>query len=508
MKEDLIKLIRKGELQKALTKGEEFLKVMNDNYFLWTTLQSRFNDKKNQNTKGILSGEEYTKEFNLLNAQVLELILKIDSEIQENKNTSGVEETLKEKLQNSLLGSYEVLDMLSDGSLTTTFRAKELFDDDFVAIKTLKIDNHNSNGEVFEEINRVKNFNHRNLVSILGRSAVNASPKHVILEYIDGIPLNKIILENGSRPMGETKRILLKLCEALYYLHKRKVFNADLRASRVFIDKEGEPIFAPFILFRTKTDTNYDQIVSNLKYMSFQRLNSKDYKHFDPRSNQFSIGVLAYLLITGEPLFEGNSIVDLIEARNLFEKNDAYREEKLSKLDCSDDMKHLVKKLFAINRDDRYPSMFEIITDLRRMESFSNVNNFIAQESYSRACSFNPKITFELIKEINDRDFDSFPDLDINSFSKNIHNSISLIIETDSNKSYLMKAFQSIELSTLFLKYDKPFREVFYALLAESDYLWSEDIQFAWETTLNETFEEIKKTFATEPVAYVLEEEE
>ena len=49
-------------------------------------------------------------------------------------------------------------------------------------------------------------------------------------------------------------------------------------------------------------------------------------------------------------------------------------------------------------------------------------------------------------------------------------------------------------------------KEIFYASLAESDYLWSDDIQFAWDTTLNETFEEIKKSFAIEPVKYVLEE--
>ena len=58
MKEDLINLIRKGQLQDAFSSGESFLKKINEHYYSWITLQSRFNDKNNENIKGLLKKQQ------------------------------------------------------------------------------------------------------------------------------------------------------------------------------------------------------------------------------------------------------------------------------------------------------------------------------------------------------------------------------------------------------------------------------------------------------------------
>ena len=52
----------------------------------WMLLQSRFHDKSEANNKGILSEEKYTLEVNRLNADLLELILKIEESIKSNTN--------------------------------------------------------------------------------------------------------------------------------------------------------------------------------------------------------------------------------------------------------------------------------------------------------------------------------------------------------------------------------------------------------------------------------------
>ncbi len=496
MKEKLINLIRQGKLSKAFEEGESFLKIMNDHYYSWTMLQSKLNDVKNENTKGILNSEEFTRQMNLINSQLLDLILKLDNDLHIADTVPVEEQSFRDKLQNALLGSYEILKVLSDGPLSVNYKAKELFEDNMVVIKAMKFDGFVDVSSLFEEITRARQFNHRNIISVIGKSSIDANPKYVVLEYIGGTALNTIVTENGARPKGETRRVLLHLAQALYYLHKRKVFNADLQSTRIFMDKEGEPMMAPFILFKTQSESNYDQMVSNLQYMSLSRLRSKGYKNDHPRANQFSLGTLGYFLIVGQPLFEKASIVDLIEARKLFDQDETFRAKKLANLDGGLALNRLVEKLLAKEDEDSFSNMLEVIEYLKNIKDNTKSNDKEAQESYSRACSYNPHITLELVQKIKDKNPDEFNGLKPEEVAIKLHNVINLFIESDYGKSYLLKATQSKELSSIFFRHQLLFKEIFLNLLAEADYLWSAEVQAAWETTLQDTFEEVKIMYA------------
>ena len=495
MKEEIIYSIRKGEIESALELGEQFLNTIKDHYFLWLNLQSKYNEIKGNYVSGLVSQSEYNISLNKINAEILEVVIKIDREIKTIEGKKYQEPTLKNKLQNTLVDSYEILEVLSEGTSTVTYKARELLEGDIVAIRALKTESLFKESQAFEEVSRIKKVNHRNIISILGKSPMNVVPKHVILEYIDGRDLYSIVDEYGQRPISEIQNILLKISHALYYLHKRKIFNADLRASKILIDKEGEPMISPFIVFRTKDENNYRQIISNLKYMSYQRLNSKDYKHFDPRSNQFSLGVIAYLMIVGIPLFEEESLVDLIESRTKFEKDNKYRTEKLAKLEGPEDMVVLVRKLLSKERGNRYANMREVILALQNMDDNSNEYYRTAQESYSRACSFNSNLTFDLLKTVFEQEPVEFQNTHIESLSMKLHNVISLLIETNSNKSYLMKVLHSQELSVIFTQFHPLFIEQLFKLLKESDYLWSEKVYEAWKITLDESLKGFKTQY-------------
>ena len=494
MKERLIQLIRSGETKEAFEEGMAFLDKMKEHYYKWTTLQSKYNEKLNDNLKGVVSSKEHNTDLNRINFELLDLIIKIDKDwrqIDRSETTRVQNDLLKEKLQNQLLDQYEILDPISEGTSTVLYKAKELFGNDYVAIRALKSESLYNVSQAFDEVTQLKKLNHRNIVSVLGNSNLTASPKYVVLEYIDGIDIASIIEDYGPRPIMETKRILLKICNALYYLHKRKLFNADLRASRIIIDKEGEPIISPFIVFRTNSQSSYDQILSNLRYMSYQRLNSIGYKNPTPSSNQFSIGVLAYLLSVGEPLFPENSLVDLIEARIAFENDSEYRRAKLEKLTGPIEFIAVIKRLLSQNRESRYPYMMEVIHALNNVNLETHFHNRISEESYSRACAFNSELTYELIRRINKEDIEDIEDLNTTEFAKRLHNIISLVIETNTRKSYLLRAIQSEELFNLFFTHRSEFIQILLELISEYDYLWSPKIEIAWRQTLRETFEKL-----------------
>jgi serine/threonine protein kinase len=496
MKKKTLDLIREGKLDSALSAGEEFLSEIKDYYYSWILLQSRFQDKQNENLKGILSQEKYTNEINKVNSDLLELILKIEECVKANFQSDNQEKrSLKDRLQDSLIATYEILDVISEGKSTVTFKAKERFEDDLIAIRALKSDNLFLETEAFDEVSKVKKLQHRNIVTVFGKSPRNTTPKYVVMDYIQGIDLKSLVLENGPKPLSEAKRILLKICDALYYLHKRKIFNADLRAARILIDREGEPMISPFIVFRSKSENNYGQIISNLKYMSYQRLNSKDYKHHTPQSNQFSLGVIAYLLLSGEMLFDSDSIIDLIEARSQFEKNEKVRQEKIEKISGPPELIEILKKLLSPIRKNRYASMLEVIHAIRSIEDFSNEFQKTARESFSRACSYNPQIMHNLIEGINSQEIESNEDSD--SMALKMQNIIGLLIETNASKSYIDKVIELKSFSDLLFRDFEKFKQHLFTILEESDYLWTDQVRKAWEQTLSETHEGFKNRNST-----------
>lgn len=488
MKEKIIELIKKGDLNDAFNEGEQFLHAMKDHYYSWVTLQSRYNDKEKENQKGILTQEQYAQQLTLFSSQLLDLVLKIDKHLIPPKEEQVI--SLKNSLQNKLLDSYEILEVITEGTSTVTYKAKELFDDDFVAIRTLKTNNLFEETEAFDEVQKIKKINHRNLLSILGKAAPSVSPKYVILEYVEGIDLQTLIAENGARSLAESKYILSKLCDALYYLHKRKIFNADLRASKILLDVEGEPIISPFIVFRTKSENTYNQIISNFKYMSYQRLNSIDYKHYDPRSNQFSLGTIAYLLIIGEPLFNEESLIDLIHARSKFELDKTYRQKKLSKLDDNLPLKQFIEKLLSVDRDHRFKSMFEVKEAIYQIPDNSDSHQKLCKESYFRACSFNTKLPNELVEKIAVLKDVQFPTLTTGKPELKLNSLIILLIESKNKKSYLKRIKNAKDVSAFILASPQQFKSILFSLLKDYDYLWSEELEEAWNITLDEILEE------------------
>ena len=83
MKERLIHLLRSGDTKGAFEQGMAFLERMKDYYYKWTPLQSKFNEKSNDNLKGVLSSEEHSIDLNRINFELLDLIISLDKDWRE-----------------------------------------------------------------------------------------------------------------------------------------------------------------------------------------------------------------------------------------------------------------------------------------------------------------------------------------------------------------------------------------------------------------------------------------
>lgn len=503
MKNKIINLVAKGEVNEAINQVEHFLEELKDEYFEWIALKSRYSELTKNNSKGVITQAEYTLGLNKINSLILNYNKRLDSIVNksfEEKTSFAIsQEGYIERLQNQISSQYTIVEKLGEGASTIVFKAKELLGNKFVTIKALKNQNLIQDSLAFDEINKVKNFKHRNIRTILDASNFKEYPKYIILEYIDGTDIQEIVEKSGARTLHETKKILLKISDALYYLHKRKIFSSDLRASRIMIDEEGEPILSPFSVFKTRTELSYLQIISDFRYMSPERLVSKNnILSGSPKSNQFSLGVLAYYLLTGEPLFSGDSLLSIIEDRKKFNTNKEYRAKKLKKLRSSNELTDFVIRLLSQKKEDRYDNVKKVIDTINKIKINTNLHCEIANESYQRSIAYAPDFIGLFYKEL----FEKLPiakqrileaNIDIKRLKIMLHNSINLMIETNVDDSYIEKIKKIKGHKGLKIEDYQVFFDVFISLIKESDYLWSDTIQEAWNQTISEAIMDLSK---------------
>ena len=501
MKNKIIDQLTQGNTEEAIDEVEALLGALKDEYFKWAALKARYNKLKGENIKGIVSQAEFSVETNKINALVMEhfrdLEVLIGDYFSQSEKFSLSPEGFKDRLQNKLMEQYQLLETIGGDDSTIFYKAQQWMGDRVVAIKALISQNLTHDSNAFTEVDKVKYLKHRNIRTIVDDARSKEYPKYVILEYIDGTDLRSIIENTGPRTVFETKRILKKICDALYYLHKRKNFTSDLRPSRVMMDEEGEPILTLFTGFKARGDSNYFEILSDFQYMSPERLNAKHGILEDNiQSNQFALGVLAYFLVTGQHLFFGDSLTDVIEQRQQFLTDSKFRENKFEQLRGPDEFKSIIKQLLNPTRKERFKNIKAVIKALDNCKVLSKAHYEIARESYQRCTALNPAF----ISQFLDRLMEALPVAKTRIGSEKVnrkrleimlHNSINIMIETNVDDSY-MDRIRNIKGHKGLTKEDYTgFFELFKALVKENDYMWSTEIEKAWTLTLQESVDDL-----------------
>ncbi|TNE65974.1 MAG: hypothetical protein EP344_02745 [Bacteroidetes bacterium] len=503
MKGQIIEQIAQGNTEEAIETVEGVLETLKDEYYKWVALKSRFGKLKSDSIKGTVAQEDMTLETNKIQALVMEYYKDLDNTIrehfQESEQFSLNHEGFRDRLQSRLMEKYQLQELLGLGDSTVYYKAKQWKSDRLVTIKAWISQNFTHEAAAFSESERIRYFKHRNIRTVIDDAGAHEVPKYVILEYIDGSDLRAIVEKTGPRPVYESKRLLHKICDALYYLHKRKNFSSDLRPNRIMIDEEGEPIMTLVTGFKTRIDANYSEILSDFQYMSPERLSAKNgILEDDVRSNQFSLGVLAYFLVTGEHLFSGESLTEVINQRQRFSADPEYRQAKFDQLRGPEDFTGIIVKLLSLEKKKRYANIKAVIDALDSCKVPSRSHYEVTRESYQRCIALNPDFIGRFLDTLTEKLPVAKERLDPTKIDRKrleimLHNSINLMIETNVDDSYMDKIRQIKGHKGLNRAHYTSFFGIFLEHVAECDYMWSNEIKKSWDLTLEESIDDLDR---------------
>ncbi|HQR70531.1 MAG TPA: serine/threonine protein kinase [Burkholderiaceae bacterium] len=213
------------------------------------------------------------------------------------------------------LGAYTLERQISEGGMATIYLARHALLKRPTAIKILK--KHVATDEFvhrFErEVQLASQLLHPNTVEIYDFGRTPEGQPYYVMEYLDGVTLAELVEHSGRVPPGRAIHILRQVAAALREAHARGMVHRDVKPENVMLCRRGEDDVVKLLDFglvknleraETRDVTKQLKIVGTPRYMAPERLlNPSD---VDARSDIYALGAVAYFLLTGKPIFEGD----------------------------------------------------------------------------------------------------------------------------------------------------------------------------------------------------------
>jgi uncharacterized protein YjdB len=270
-----------------------------------------------------------------------------------------VEEQGIEILRRATLGEYEVLTELGRGGMATVYLAHEISLDRKVAIKVMAPQLMFGEGmaERFRrEARTAASLSHPHIIPIY---AVKEAGRvlYFVMKFVAGRPLDDIIRQVGPLPIPMARAILSQVGSALGYAHRRGIIHRDIKPANIMIDDEGWPVVTDFGIAKvaeTQGLTMTGVAVGTPSYMSPEQCAAKE---VTGRSDQYSLGIVAYEMITGKQPFVAETAMAIMWQHF----NDPPRPIREHRPDCPPELEAAVLRMIEKQPDKRWPSIEDAI---------------------------------------------------------------------------------------------------------------------------------------------------
>ncbi len=263
-----------------------------------------------------------------------------------------------EMLKQATIGEYEILRELGRGGMATVYLAHDIALDRKVAVKVmapaLLLMGEGMTERFKREARTAANLSHPNIIPIYTVKSAGKS-LFFVMKFIAGRSLEQIIKDIGPMPVAMVKAILQQVTGALGYAHRHGIVHRDIKPANIMIDEEGWSVVTDFGIAKVAENRGLTMTgiaVGTPSYMSPEQCAAKD---ITGKSDQYSLGVVAYEMLTGHQPFEGDSAMAIMFAH--FHETPKPLGDK--RPDCPPELAQAVMRMLEKAPDKRYGSMEE-----------------------------------------------------------------------------------------------------------------------------------------------------
>jgi len=232
-------------------------------------------------------------------------------------------EAQKAAIEAQQIGQYKLERKLGAGGMGVVYKGYHAMLRRPTAIKMLDIDKvTEASMERFErEVQVTSQLNHPNTVAIYDYGRTPEGVFYYAMEYLDGIDLQSLVERYGPQPVPRVIHILQQICGSLYEAHSMGLVHRDIKPANIMLARRGgEPDVVKvldFGLVKAQDDaqqaglTQQNSLTGTPLYMSPEAIQMPN--SVDPRSDLYAVGAVGYFLLTGQPVFGAESVIDLCQ---------------------------------------------------------------------------------------------------------------------------------------------------------------------------------------------------
>lgn len=253
-------------------------------------------------------------------------------------------------------GKYEILKEIGRGGMSIVYLAMDKRLNKQWAVKEIRKKGSGKNEEIvvnslLAEANMMKRLDHPSLPRIVD-IIDNGVTIYVVMDYIEGESLDKILNEYGAQPEEMVVNWAKQLCDALSYLHSQKppIIYRDMKPANVMLKPEGNIKIIDFGIAREYKEQNLaDTTVLGTKgYAPPEQYSGQT----DPRSDIFALGMTMHHLLTG------------VDPRN----GEPYAPVRQWNPELSEGIETIIDRCVEPAAENRYQSCADLLYDLEHPE--------------------------------------------------------------------------------------------------------------------------------------------
>ena len=279
------------------------------------------------------------------------------------------------------LSRYEVIRELGGGGMGVVYQARHRQLGRETALKLLRADRQSKEDRLrFDREARVAaSLSSPHSVMIYDYGYSQEGEAFCVMELLQGLTLNEVVTRGGHQPIGRVLGILSQICDALSEAHASQLLHRDIKPQNVMLSLDASVgdwavVFDYGLAKPLQPDAGVYQTAETIwagtpMYMAPERF--RDPGTQDPRSDLYSVGCVAYYLLSGRPPFiecDPESLFALILTEQPISIA-THRDEVVP-----EEISQMVLRCMAKSVDERYASVDElgaVISELRKSYPWS-----------------------------------------------------------------------------------------------------------------------------------------